>query len=271
MNDIIETPVSNHPEVHESPSEDNVWPEVISDQLPPELAQAQANQQQAEQSVLPKQEEKKETVKQDKTPQESFRSLKAKADRFERERDELARKNEELQSRQSKEPDEDLSVFLGNDEIAEGKHLSQFQKQIDKLKKEILETKKQTNDATMEAKLKSQYPDIDSVVSTENIELLKEMDPESALIVDSLPNFYTKAIAAYKAIKTMNLNKQRENMYDAEKEKAQRNSAKPRPAISVSPQAGDNPLSSANPFAQGLTKDIQKQLLKEMFEARMNH
>ena len=57
-------------------------------------------------------------------------------------------------------------------------------------------------------------------------------------------------------------------MIEADKRKAQENSAKPRPMASVSPQQGESPLSHANAFANGLTPELQKQLWKEMQDAK---
>jgi hypothetical protein len=54
----------------------------------------------------------------------------------------------------------------------------------------------------------------------------------------------------------------------ADKLRAQKNAAKPKPLASVNPQQGDSPLSKANAFANGLTDDLKKQLRKEMEDAR---
>ena len=59
--------------------------------------------------------------------------------------------------------------------------------------------------------------------------------------------------------------------YDAEKAIAQRNAAKPKPLASVSPQQGSSPMSQANAFANGMTKDLKAQLLKEMRDAQKGH
>ena len=53
-------------------------------------------------------------------------------------------------------------------------------------------------------------------------------------------------------------------MKQNDKAKAVINAQKPRPLTSISPQQGDSPLSKANAFANGLTPELQAQLLKEM-------
>lgn len=279
MNDTNETPQANQPLIQEKQVEDTTWPAGTEDQLPPELAQAQTIQNEAvkleqaesEQKVI---DERPNPIfaetKRPKTPQESFAELKKAKLQADRDRDEALRRLQELEARKSQQEDEDLSFSIAPDELAEGKHLSKVQKKISKLEQQVKEYEKRTQDLALESKLKAQYPDFDAVVHSENIELLKEQDPESAMIVDAIPNLYTKALAAYKAIKAMNINNAKANLYEAEKEKAQRNSAKPRPAVSVNPQTADSPLSRVNAFADGLTPELQKQLLKEMHEARSN-
>ena len=49
-----------------------------------------------------------------------------------------------------------------------------------------------------------------------------------------------------------------------DKEKVKTNIYKPHPAASLSPQPGDNPLTRANAFADGLTDQLKEQLRKEM-------
>ena len=56
-----------------------------------------------------------------------------------------------------------------------------------------------------------------------------------------------------------------------EKELSQKNLAKPRPVASVSPQQGDSPLSRANAFANGLTKEVKDQMWKDTQNARKGY
>lgn len=265
MNDqeIIATP--NQPEIQEQQLNDT-W--ESADQLPTEIAQAQAYQEQIENEKKIVQEKSVEQPKV-KTPDESFRELKAKALRAERERDELLRKLQESQQQSKVESlDEDLSVNIAPDEIAEGKHLSKVQKKISRLEQQLKESERRNQEIALEMRLRNQYADFDTVVNADNISLLKDLDPESAMIVDAIPNLYTKAVAAYKAIKNITVRQQKEDLYAADKEKAQRNSSKPRPAVAISPQAAENPLSQVNAFSNGLTPELEKQLRKEMEDAR---
>lgn len=203
------------------------------------------------------------------TPAErNFRALVEKNKRLERERDEALRLAQEKQAAKTAEKIEELEeeMLIGNDEIAEGKHLKQVTKEIKKLKEELRQYKQTSTVMTEEAMLKAQYPDIEKVVSKENLDLLREQDPEFAMVLDSSTNFKAKVVSAYKQIKKLGIHV--EDTYQNDREIAQRNAAKPKPLASVSPQQGDSPLSKANAFANGLTPELKSQLLREMEEAR---
>jgi hypothetical protein len=68
-------------------------------------------------------------------------------------------------------------------------------------------------------------------------------------------------------MKTFGIHK---DIYESDRLKALKNSQKPRPLASVSPQQGDGPLSKANAFANGMTAELKEQLRKEMYAARKN-
>jgi len=201
----------------------------------------------------------------EETPQaKNFRALREKAARIERERDEAMRRLQELES--AKNPEEDYSVNLGDDDLAEGKHLSKMQKQIKKLEAKLKQTELQSTATLAEAKLKMQYPDFDAIVSKDNVETLRLMYPELAHTLNSSTDIYSTAVSAYTMIKKLGIHQ--EDAYAADRERAQRNAVKPRPLASVNPQQGDSPLSHANAFANGLTDELKAQLLKEMMDAR---
>lgn len=203
----------------------------------------------------------------------NFRALQESKSKAERERDEAVRYVLELEQKykpqvQQTQP-EDEDIGLRDDELAEGKHLSKFGRKIKRLEEELNQYKKQTTEQTAEMKLKSQYPDFDKVVNSDTIRSLQEQEPELYDTIKSSNDLYKQAVAAYKLIKKNGIY-QEPDMYDHDKQLAQRNSNKPKPSTTLSPQQGDSPLSRANAFAQGLTPELQKQLLKEMEEARRN-
>lgn len=246
----IEQPITQQ-ETEEAPIEQDVQEQQV--QQEPEAS-----------SVTP--ESKKESA-----AAESFKELRLQKERAERERDELIRMiKEQQQVKQSStaEPEEDIEVNIGSDDLVEGKHLSKVGKKIKKLEEELNKQRQQSSEVMIERKLKETYSDFDSVVSRENIEALRANFPEIANTINSSSSdLYSKAVSAYTMIKKLGIAKEPE-VYSEEKEKLKANAAKPRPLASVSPLKGESPLSHANAFAKGLTKELQEQLRKEMDEAR---
>jgi hypothetical protein len=206
--------------------------------------------------------------------QRHFKNLRSAREKAERERDEALRRLQAYESNtkytttpQPASPDDD-ELLLGNDELAEGKHLRKVDKKIKNLEQQLRDQMQRNALATTEIRLKSEMPDFDKVVSTDNIEMLKESHPELAYTLDSTTDMYVKAKSAYKMIKSMGI--YREDSFEKERAKVQFNASKPKPAVSIAPQVGDSPLSRANAFEQGLTDELRTQLMKEMEAARRN-
>lgn len=181
-------------------------------------------------------------------------------------RDELQRRVQELENvmasnQQVQEQDEEVN--LAPDDLVEWKHV---QKQIQRIENEFKKYKTVSNETLIENKLKSQFPDFDKVVTKENIEILKQTEPEIAASIIASNDLYSKGVSAYKMLKNLNIYK--EDSYSKDRQKAEENLAKPRSLSSVSPQSGSTPLSKVNAFAEGLTPELKAQLYKEMQEAR---
>jgi len=201
----------------------------------------------------------------------NIRALREKAERLERERDEAIRYAQQFQQQPLQQsPVEDDEIFLKPDELAEGKHLSKVQKQVKKLEQQLKQYEQRSTEMTAEARLKAQYPDFDKVVSKDNIEMLRMTYPEIAATLQSSPDLYNKAVSAYTMIKKLGIEPQ-QDLYEKDREMAQRNANKPKPLASLSPQQGESPMSRANAFANGLTDDVKKQLYKEMMELRKGY
>ena len=111
--------------------------------------------------------------------------------------------------------------------------------------------------------MKLRYPDIDQVLSTENLELFEQQEPELAETLTALQGDPIKLkVAAYKMIKKT-LNK--DTTPSLEKQKAESNSRKPVSVSSVT--KGSSPIGTISGFENGLTPELKKQLYKEMQEA----
>src|SRR5258706_8953639 len=116
--------------------------------------------------------------------QKNIRSLREKADRTERaerERDEMMKRlyayeqGSKPQVEKPVETEEDYLATLGidADALAEGKHLKPLMKELRSLKNELNQYKKQTQQETIEVRLKTRFPDFDKVVSQSNLEMLR--------------------------------------------------------------------------------------------------
>lgn len=195
----------------------------------------------------------------------NIRKLRENAERLQRERDEAVRLAQELQQQRQQQPEEDDDINLGDDDFAEGKHLSKLGRKIKKLEQQIAQYNQYTSQSTAEIKLKTQYPDFESVVNQDTIAQLREEYPDIAASLHANNDFMSKASSAYTLIKKLGIYQQ--DNYSQDRERAQANAAKPRPAVSVGPQGGDSPLTKANAFANGLTDDLKKYLYQEMLDA----
>lgn len=210
----------------------------------------------------PEPESQPETRYQDSPQAENFKRLREAKERAERERDEAIRIVQSL-----KQPDtaQETSVNIGDDDYVEGKHLK---RELQQVRKQLSEITQNATQIAVEAKLKTNYPDFDSVVNTENINRLRDQYPEVAETIMSNNNLYSKAVSAYTMIKNLGMAPDKPSKYEAER--VNKNIAKPRPVTSLSPQQGDSPLSRVNAFAQGgeLSKDLKESLYKEMMAAK---
>lgn len=200
-------------------------------------------------------------AKQETQQEKNFRNLRNQNEALQKERDEYYRllKQMELQKKQQIEE----GTPLAPDDLVEWKHV---QRELNKVKEELNSYKQQSYQYSAEAKLKAQYPDFDRVVNESTIASLREQYPELAQSINSNPDVYSKASSVYTLIKKLDLAPSDESLLD--RARMQENGKKPRPLSSISPQQGESPLSKANAFAQGLTDDLRKNLLREMQEAK---
>lgn len=204
-----------------------------------------------------------------------IRELREKARKYEsleREHNEAKRKLQEYESKAPKPAPavDDDEIDISPDDIVEGKHIKKviqsYKRDIKQLQDALESVKKQTESSTAETRLKASYPDIEKVVNEENIELLKEIEPETAALLSAPGDFYNKAVVAYKAIKRNGIYK--EDEFAADRERAAKNALKPRPSASVTPQQGESPLARAGLYqSSNLTDEAKSILWKEMQEA----
>src|SRR5438445_184709 len=206
------------PLVKEAPQED------APEQETSVLEELMAPQQEAQQDVPEK--------RYKPTPQESIAALKKKAERMERERDEALLRAQQYEQQRPKEVTaaEEEDIDIGDNDLAEGKHLKKLKREVKQLKVQLQQNLDQSNASMIETKLRSTFTDFDSIVTKENVEMLRDIEPELASTLASSKDMYATAVSAYKMIKRLGIN---QNHYDADKEVAQKNASKPRPLTSI--------------------------------------
>lgn len=210
---------------------------------------ATLEQDQSQEVALEAEQTTQEPPKED--PQErNWRNARQKMQEQNQQIELLKQKLEEMQSPKAQpEPEEDLT----DDDFVRGHHLK---KKLEAMKKLLQKTEAET----AISRAKSLFNDFDQVVSFENVELLKQNDPELAISLKALAHDpYAQAIATYKLLKRTDYSQQMQSMEN--KQRIDKNIKKPPSINSVAP------LAEANRFANGLTPELKKALQKEMSEA----
>jgi hypothetical protein len=181
-------------------------------------------------------------------PQEdkaAVRYLREQKQRLERENIELANRLRQVE--------EAKKASYDPDDLMQRKH---FDEELQQIKKEIAKS-------TSEYKLAMRYPDFDKVVNDDTIQLLKEKYPSLATTIGEAyhRDQYNGSAAAYDAIKNLGL--YNEDIYAADRQRAQSNASKPRSVQSISPSKSTNPIAEANAFNVD-NKDYMTNKYKEM-------
>lgn len=190
----------------------------------------------------------------------NFRELRDKAERFAKERDDLAQKLKDYELTRSAKEDYDIAP----DDLVEGKHLAKFIKTQKELETKLKQYEQQRYMQDAETRLRAKFTDFDSVVNADTINALKEKDPQAVAALQASSHDPEGALSlAYMAIKFNGLAKNPQESADALR--AQKNSVKPRPLNSVAASHSDSPISRMNAFAEGsVSKEVSAQLWKEM-------
>lgn len=237
----------------------------------------QVTEQPTEQVQEEEQEETQQEATQEKedryaynAQEKNMRELREKSERIQRERDEYERRLREqeeylqsMQQQQKQEPEEDFSI--GDDDLLEGKHLKAWQrkqqKELEELKRQYQQQQQELVQQTTEMRIKTAHPDYDKVVNNDNIQELKRMYPDVARTIADGRDLYSQAVTAYTLIKNLGIH--REDTYRQDRERAQKNLAKPQTATAA--QKADSPMGYANEFdKERLSDERKRELYLEM-------
>ena len=249
--------------------------------------------EQVEQVEVEQQEQQLEQLVVETKPKKdhpNFASLRNKAEQMEYERNEAYRIME-LERRQNEQRLESLRLeLLSNGEnkkqdteeddseydpdgYANNRKIQKIEKKYSKKNAEIEQklARLEAENAVLTTRtmLRNKYNDWDSIVNNDNLAKLSREYPQLGKTLDSTNDMYAAGESAYLMIKKFGISEEPEaNNYDSEKELVQKNAKKPRTIASLNLQQGESPLSKANVFSAGLTKDLEKQLWKEIQESR---
>jgi hypothetical protein len=248
---------------------------LSGDDQPGDIIAQLAPQEEAVVEESPQEEQQTQSNEQAK----HFNALREKVDRTERERDELMSKLREMEYERMRQQQalpqqatyEDTDMSIAPDAIAEGKHISHLTKKLRQMEEQIKKNQLQASQNIMEAQLRAQHPDFDTIVSKNNVEELRRSYPAlaQALAAAATSDPYSAAASAYTIIKEMGIARSAQET-QMTKNLIQANATKPRSAQAASPQRGNTPLSKVNDFINDgkMTPEYQDQLLKEMNLAR---
>lgn len=187
----------------------------------------------------------------------NFNQLRKSKEQLEQRVEELETYFKSLQEKSSSKEDSPEDFGIGDEDLAEGKHLKRVYSELRSLQKQI----QQEKIASIPERLKTKFQDFDSVVSQDNIKRLQKEEPELYSSIIAGTDLYAKGVAAYKAVKALGYANPE---LDSQKKQVQTNHERPMSAHAV---RGQGALSEQNIFARGLTPELKKQLQAEMAES----
>ena len=226
-----------------------------------------------EMSDAPAPEETTEAPQEEHPQERNFRALRESNERLQREREQdrqmmMALQEEVLRTRRSQEsqPVEEPDMFADvdpSDYTTVEQMLAYTQKIADARSEKVFEKKwaeyeRKRKEEELPTRLKTRFPDFDSVVTTDNVKQLQALEPDVAQVINQIGDNEAKAVAAYKYIKALVPSAVEASQ---DKKRIEENANLPK---SVSAAKANSPLGKAGSFEQGLTPDLKRQLWAEM-------
>lgn len=203
---------------------------------------------------------------QQRNEQLNFKALRQAKKQAEKERDELARKIETLNAASKQEVSETEDIY--EDDI------TKTQRDLKELKQQWAAQQQQIKFNNIQQQLRTDFPDFESVVNEEKIEILKARDLNFARITNRTPNdpdeLYHRAVAAYTLIKKYGI-----HVLDVkddrkkDRDRVQKNMAKPRPSAAAASSSASEGLSDFASFA-GMNEDERRAAIYKLARERAN-
>lgn len=222
-----------------------------------EAVEAEAVAQASESEQVHEKEETAQEKKRRNDVEYNWAESRRKMQDLERQNRDMQDQLQKLQTPKPERLEDDELDKLHDDDIVTK---AQAKKMAAKMAREIAqEVIKQRENATVDDRLQMKYPDFAETVTRENIELLKQTEPELAMSLAHISDPYTQGAAAYKLLKKSGIGE--EMKAPKEKQKAVSNSQKP---VSVNAVTKQSAIGNAHLFENGLTPELKKQLWAEM-------
>jgi hypothetical protein len=233
-------------------TEENVEQEVAQAAVPAEVGDSAEEKQKAENFA-------KKSEDQDRNWKEARRKMQ-ELERKSKEQEEVIQK---LQAPKASPVEDDLDKLGDEDIVTKGQAKRLATKMAEEIAQRLIQ---QRENATVEERLNLKFQDFNQVVTRENIELLKETEPELAMSLSHNTDQYSQGIAAYKLLKRLGIGAEEMSKEPVkEKERALKNSQKP---LSVNSVTKSSAIGNAHLFENGLTPELKKSLWEEMERAR---
>lgn len=248
--------ISEQP-VEETPVEETQVEDTSVEETPEQVTSERPTGESPESKLAPKVPEN--------VSSKHFKRVLEEKEKIQRERDDLMRMLQEDRNRnnpKAPEPEEDYGIDVNN--FVEGKDLKRVFQEVSQLKKELQSYKQKTQVEVTETRLRTEFPDFNKVFSKENVSLLEAENPELVeTIATSSADPYKVAKSMYKAIKQFGVYS--EDTYEADRDRVQKNLAKPKPVIAASSrQTGNSPLSKISEYADEMTEERKAALREEV-------
>ncbi len=139
----------------------------------------------------------------------------------------------------AQQPPEDDDLGIDDDALLEGKQLKKYHKQNKGDRNKTQAQIDQLTSALSELRLRTTHPDIDSVVTDENLDKLKRVKPHIYRSIMANPDFVDRGQVAHDAISTWI----KPEKHAEQDRKIEDNKSKPRGASTVGGHVSESPLS----------------------------
>jgi hypothetical protein len=200
----------------------------------------------------------------------NWRAMRESQEHTRQENERLRIRNEvleqEFQKRYQSAPqqvEEELPQLAPDDWITADQHKKLTQSQVKGIVAEALAAdRKQRAIDEFPNRVRAKFPDFEAVVSDENVNKLKALEPEIAQALGQISDPYAQAVAAYKYIKS--LVPATDPKVEAAKARIAENATKPGTATTNN---STSPLAHAGAFERGLSATDRSNLYKEMLQA----